>query len=196
MKLFKSKTTDIQTLLFPRIFWNSKTASAWAKKNGFRATKPDVTNDYIRLRQLNPEQFQEKTFRTIDLRKGSKPVKAVVARPWIKVGNPRCILFDTIHKDWKLHKSKHEIYARLAKQKGIGGFTKEKAIRAFKPLVMSAARLYRRKHKVKPKLSVVFPPEKINQGIDALLKEFNTYWKKGNLDQYLPRKAWKKRQEK
>jgi hypothetical protein len=196
MKLFKSKTTSVQTLLFPRLFWDRKSAASWARKHGFRASTPDVTDEYIRLRQENPDQFQPKSFRTIDLKKGTKPVKAVIGRPWVVVGNPRCVLSETIHKDWKLHKRKHEIFARLAKQKGTGAYSVEKAKRAFKPLVTEAAALYRRQHGIKPKLSIVFPSAKINRGIDELIGQFNKYWKQGQFDQYLPKKAWGKRQEK
>lgn len=194
--LKKSKTTEVQTLLFGRAFWNRRDAAAWARKHGFKASKADVTDEYIRLRQEEPDQFQPKSFRTIDFKKGTKPIKAVIGRPWVIVGNPRCVLFDTIHKNWKLHKRKHEMYAQLAKAKGTGKFTIEKARRKFKPLVTEAAKAYRREKKIKPRLSVVFPPAKINRGIDALLKEFGEYWKKGQLDQYLPRNAWGRRQEK
>jgi hypothetical protein len=197
MKAWKSKTTRVQTLLFPRLNWTRRDAASWARKHGFRATTPDVTDDYIRLRQEDPEQFQKASFRTITLgMHGKKPIKAVVARPWVKVGNPHCVLFDTIHFDWKLHKRKHELFGQLAKQKGTGKFSIESARRKFKPLVMAAARKYRREHKIKPPIRVVFPPEKINRGIDALMKQFGQYWKQGQLDQYLPRSAWSKRQEK
>lgn len=196
MKIWKSKTTEVQTLLFPLGVWSRKDAASWAKRHGFRASKPDVTDNYIRLRQTDPVMFQPKSFRTISLKKGTKPVNAVIGRPWVLVGNPRCVLFDTIHKDWKLHRRKHEIYGQLAKQKGAGKYSVEMARRRFKPLVNEAAKLYRRQHKIRPRVSVVFPSEKINKGIDALVKEFLSYWKKGALDQYLPRKDWKKRQEK
>lgn len=196
MKLFKSKTTQVQTLLFPRASWNRRDSAAWARRHGFRASKADVTEDHIRYRQENPDQFQTGSFRTISLATGRQPIKAVIGRPWVAVGNPRCVLFDTIHYDWKLHKRKHEIYGQLARQKGTGKFTLETAQRKFKPLVMDAAKKYRREHNIKPRLSVVFPPAKIKRGIDALMKQFREYWKEGQLDQYLPRSAWSKRQEK
>lgn len=196
MKYWKSKSTRVQTLLFPRLFWNRRDAASWARKHGFRASTPDVTDEYIRFRQEDPEQFQKSSFRTISFAKGKQPIKAVIGRPWIAIGNPRCVLFDTIHYDWKLHKRKHELFGQLAKQKGTGKYSIESARRKLKPLVIEAAKKYRRDHKIKPRLSVVFAPEKINRGIDAVLKQFNQYWKEGQLDQYLPRSAWSKRQEK
>lgn len=196
MKVYKSRTTSIQTVLFPRNAWDRKTARAWLARNKFKSSQLDATEDYLRYRQESPDQFQPKSFRTITLKKGTKPVKAVIGRPWVIVSNPRCVLFDTIHRDWRLHKRKHALYARLARQKGTGTYSVEKAKRAFRSLVTEAARVYRRQHKVKPKLSVVFPENRISKGVEALVKEFNSYWKKGQLDQYLPRKAWGKRQEK
>jgi hypothetical protein len=196
MKLWKSKSTRVQTLLFPRLNWTRRTAAAWARKHGFRATLPDVTDDYIRLRQEDPEQYQKGSFRTISLASGRQPIKAVIGRPWVAIGNPRCVLFDTIHYDWRLHKRKHELFGQLVKAKGTGKFSIESARRKFKPLVMEAARKYRREHKIKPSIKIVFPPEKINRGIDALMKQFGQYWKQGQLDQFLPRSAWSKRQEK
>lgn len=196
MKFWKSKTTRIQTLLFPRATWTRRSAATWASRHGFKSSKVDTTEDYIRLRQEDPDQFQGGSFRTIAIRHKFTPIKAVVGRPWIPIGNPRCVLFDLIHNDWQLHKRKHEIFARLARQKGTGKFTVESARRAFKPLAIAAAKKYRRDHKIKPPITVVFPPEKINRGIKEVLKQFNQYWKQGQLDQYLPRSAWSKRKEK
>lgn len=196
MTAWKSKTTEVQTLLFPKSIWNRKSASAWVKKHGFKTSKVDITEDHFRYRQQEPILFQPKSFRTIALKKGPKPIKAVIGRPWVIVGNPRSALFEVIHRDWKLHRKKHELYAQLARQKGTGKYTLQEAKRKFKPLVIEAARVYRREHKIKPKLSVVFPIKRIDQGVKALVKEFSDYWKKGQLDQYLPKKAWRKRQEK
>lgn len=195
MNAFKSKTTTVQTLLFPRAFWNSRDASSWARKHGFISSKVHVTDEHIRIRQQEPEQFQENSFRTIQLKGGTKPVSAVIGRPWVLVGNPRCVLFELIHSDWKLHKRKHDLFAQLARLKGKGDYDKEKASRKLKPLAMEAAKLYRRQHKIKPRLAVVFPPEKINRAIDALRKQFVEYWAKGQLDQYIDKKNWSKRQE-
>lgn len=196
MKAIKSKTTEVQTLLFPRVVWKRKDAAAWAKKHGFKTTKVDVTDDFLRFRQEDPSQFQEKSFRTIQLKPGNKPIGAVIARPWVMVGNPHCVLFKLIHEDWALHKKKHEIYAQLARARGTGKYSMPFAKRKLTALAKEAAKKYRRIHKIKPKLSVVFPPEKINKCVGELYGEQWKYWKAGKLDQYLPRNAWSKRQEK
>lgn len=195
--MIKPKTTEVQTLLFTRPIWNARTAKAWAKKHGFRYGDVDETEAYIRLRQEPPEMFQAGTFRTIPL-SAKHAIQAVIARPWIKKGNPhpRCVLFDEIHKDWRLHKRKHEIFGRLAKAKGTGAYTDKRAVSAFKPLVISAAKQYRRKNKIRPPVSVVFPPDAIGLCTKKLIEQFVSYWKKGQLDQYLLKKTWRKRQEK
>lgn len=201
MKLVLPQKTRIQSLLFCPIVFNRKTAKAWAKQHGFRNTSIDTEGNYIRLRQDAPEMFQPGTFRTTELRKG---LKAVIGRPLVAfTGNPHPRpdndareLFKTIHVDWKLHKRKHAIYAVLAKAKGIDKFSRSAASRKFKPLAIAAAKLYRREHKIKLQLKQVFPPRSIEQTIGLLLTEFAEYWRKGQLDQHIPRKGWKRRQEK
>jgi hypothetical protein len=191
------KTTTVQTLLFTRPIWNLKTATSWARKHGFRASDVEVADNYIRLRQENPAMYQPGSFRTIPLA-SKQAVQAVIGRPWIKPGNPhpKCELFETIHRDWKLHRRKHAIYAGLAKAKGTGKYNTESARRRFKPLVASAAKLFRREHKIKPPVSVIFPASSTKVCTDKLMHEFLTYWNKGQLDQYLPRAGWSKRKEK
>lgn len=196
MKAIKSKKTDVQTLLFPKVVWNRKDAAAWARKHGFKVSKVDASGEYLRYRQEDPSQYQDKSFRTIQLKGGNKPISAVIGRPWVIVGNPHCVLFKLIHEDWALHKKKHEIYSQLARARGTGKYSMPFAKRKLKSLAMEAARKYRRIHKIKPKLSVVFPPQKIEKCIGELYGEQGRYWKAGKLDQYLPRKAWSKRQEK
>lgn len=195
MKVLKSKNTEVQSLLFPKAIWPKKDAEKWIAKHKYSKSKPEHTAEYFRYRQESPDMFQAKSFRTITLTK-AKPVKAIIARPWVPMGNPKCVLMETIHIDWGLHRRKHEIYGQLARLKGTGKYNQETAKRRFKPLVVKAATLYRREHKIKPAVSKVFPTEKINFAIGKLINEFGQYWKKGQLDQYLPRSAWKKRQEK
>jgi hypothetical protein len=116
----------------------------------------------------------------------------------IKPGHPhpKCELFETIHKDWTLHRRKHAIYASLAKSKGMSKYTTDGARRRFKPLITAAAKLYRRQYKLKPPIAVVFSASSTKICTDKLMHEFLTYWNKGQLDQYLPRKGWSKRKEK
>jgi len=201
MKITLPTKTRIQSLLFCPLRFSRKQAKDWAKQHGFRTTSLDTEGNYTRLRQDDPEMFQPGTFRTIELRPG---VKAVIGRPWIKfTGNPHPSpdndareLFKTIHVDWRLHKRKHAIYASLAKAKGLDRWSSTAASRKFKPLVIAAAKVYRREHKIKLKMSRVFPPTTIERTTRLLMREYGEYWRKGQLDQYIPRKGWKRRQEK
>lgn len=70
--------STIQTLIFSRESYDPGKAKTWAKEHGFTATKTDDTDESIRIRQKNPDEFQEGSFRTIELTKG---VKAVIGRP-------------------------------------------------------------------------------------------------------------------
>lgn len=72
------RPTAIQTLLFDRSAFQPSQAKAWAKKHGYRSTGLDVTENYTRIRQVDPDRFQRDSFRTIDLTDG---VRAVVGRP-------------------------------------------------------------------------------------------------------------------
>ena len=65
-----------QSLLFDRASgWTVEKAKAWAKKHGHKTNKVDVTDRYIRLRQIDPKGFTVK--RTVPFGKG---IRAVVAR--------------------------------------------------------------------------------------------------------------------
>lgn len=201
MKIVLPQKTRIQSLLFCPLRFTRKQAKQWTKQHGIRATAIDTEGNLIRIRQDDPEMFQPGSFRTIELKPG---VKAVIGRPWVAfAGNPHPRpdndareLFKTIHETWALHKRKHAIYATLAKAKGLNKFSRSAAARKFKPLAIAAANLYRREHKIKLQLKQVFPPRSIEQTIGLLLHEFAEYWRKGQLDQYIPRKGWKRRQEK
>lgn len=69
------KSMQIQSLLFSRDSWTVAKAKKWAKDNGYKYGKVDVTDEYIRIRQLDPKKFKVK--RTITLGRG---IRAVVAR--------------------------------------------------------------------------------------------------------------------
>jgi uncharacterized protein len=80
--------TQVQTLIFPKAHWATASAArAWALTNRFRADKVDETTDSWRLRQREPGQFQDGSFRTICLTGADAPgnsacrVKAVIGRP-------------------------------------------------------------------------------------------------------------------
>lgn len=68
--------TNIQSLLFGRdAGWTVEKSKAWAKANGYKHGKVDVTDQYVRIRQFDPKGLKVK--RTITLGRG---IRAVVAR--------------------------------------------------------------------------------------------------------------------
>lgn len=72
------KTTTIQTLIFAKSkFENKDDAKKWAKEHKFKNGDVDETEDSFRLRQIDPDQFDPKSFRTIDIDKG---IKAVIGK--------------------------------------------------------------------------------------------------------------------
>src|SRR4030043_469023 len=69
----------IQTLIFDKkVFATKQEAMDWASSHGFHITKEiDETEDSFRIRQYDPAQFIEGSFRTIEIRNG---IKAVVGK--------------------------------------------------------------------------------------------------------------------
>lgn len=75
-----SSSTTIQTLIFDKsVFETEAEAREWASDHGFHSSKVDETNESFRLRQLNPSQFEENSFRTIEIRRGIKAVIGKIA---------------------------------------------------------------------------------------------------------------------
>lgn len=68
---------EIQSLLFSKDKFTEEDAIAWAKEHGFKSSDIDETEDSIRIRQDDPDLFEEDSFKTIDLTQG---VQAVVAK--------------------------------------------------------------------------------------------------------------------
>ena len=72
----KSPSMSAQSLLFKRdAGWTESKAKSWAKANGYRYGKVDITDQYVRLRQSDPKGSTVK--RTIPFGRG---IRAVVAR--------------------------------------------------------------------------------------------------------------------
>jgi phage head maturation protease len=69
--------TTIQTLIFDKGKFSQEEAQAWAKSHGFASSGVDETDSSYRIRQIDPSEFKEGSFRTISLTGG---VKAVVGR--------------------------------------------------------------------------------------------------------------------
>ena len=71
-------STEVQSLLFDKHFFNEQGAKHWAKKHGFLYGDVDETGTSFRLRQFSPRSAEKGSFRTIQLRSG---VQAIVAMP-------------------------------------------------------------------------------------------------------------------
>lgn len=72
--------TEIQTILVPRPkFLTEGKARTWILEHGFHAKKIDVGQSVFRFRQLSPDHFEPKSFRTIPL--GKSGVQAVIGCP-------------------------------------------------------------------------------------------------------------------
>jgi len=72
--------TEIQTVLVPHSKFPTRgSARAWIVEHGFKATKMDEGKTVTRFRQIEPDHFEPKSFRTIPL--GSSGVQAVIGCP-------------------------------------------------------------------------------------------------------------------
>ncbi len=71
----KRPPTTVQTLIFSKKrFKTADAARSWAKSHGHHAAKVDETEDSFRLRQRDPGDFVDGSFRTITLTNGVKAV--------------------------------------------------------------------------------------------------------------------------
>ena len=57
----------VQSVLLKRNKFTKDEAFRWAKLHGYKLDKIDVTHDYYRFRQIDPELLQLYYFRTIPL---------------------------------------------------------------------------------------------------------------------------------
>ena len=88
------RKTDIQTLLLSKKRFKSvEEARKWVSDNGFSYPGVDETDNYYRVRQKDPDSFQDKSFRTIVLTDG---VKAVIGRPKGRSDKSIFALYDLI----------------------------------------------------------------------------------------------------
>lgn len=74
MELVKKTPTTVQTLIFDSSKFDRSAATKWASEHGFHATKVDETEGSFRLRQLDPADFADASFKTIELANGVKAV--------------------------------------------------------------------------------------------------------------------------
>ena len=80
MKRFP-RSTEVQSLLFDKSAFNVTRAKEWAKAHGYRTSGTDIGGDRatkIRLRQADPKDFTQTTFRTIEFGHG---IEAIIAMP-------------------------------------------------------------------------------------------------------------------
>jgi hypothetical protein len=70
---------EVQTILFPVDEFTETQAKHWARINDKRYGKVDTTESYHRLRQRDPNDFTNGSFRTIEF--GDSGIKAVVGCP-------------------------------------------------------------------------------------------------------------------
>lgn len=76
------KGMEIQTILFDKEYFTKRTANTWIKKHNYKNNKIDETEDYFRIRQKSPSNFEKHSYRTIEFKPG---IKAIVACPKKKV---------------------------------------------------------------------------------------------------------------
>ncbi len=77
-QILEQQGTVVQTLIFSKEFFKAADeARRWAKEHGFGNEKVDETGESFRLRQREPGEFKDGSFRTIELTKG---VAAVIGR--------------------------------------------------------------------------------------------------------------------
>lgn len=72
---------EVQSILFQRDQWTFFEALQWIEENPeFHVYKVDLTEDYIRIRQYDPDLFDKTSFRTITFSE-RKGIKAITACP-------------------------------------------------------------------------------------------------------------------
>ena len=77
--LTAQKSTSTQSLVFDLKKYPEDKAVAWAEKHDFKYGKVDLpkSGDSVRLRQFDPDECQEGSFRNIELTDG---IQAVICR--------------------------------------------------------------------------------------------------------------------
>jgi phage head maturation protease len=73
----KAETSSVQSLVFSKSDFTVKGAKEWAEKHDYRSDKLDETEETILLSQKDSGEFEEGSFKTIELTDG---VKAVTGR--------------------------------------------------------------------------------------------------------------------
>ena len=71
----------VQTLIFPKGYFEAWDVFAWLSENGFRHDQVEETRSSYRARQHDPREFDRDGFRTISMGRGKSLVRAVVGCP-------------------------------------------------------------------------------------------------------------------
>lgn len=61
---------EVQSVLIPKDKYSKKEANKWIKNNGYIIKKIDITNNYYRYRQMEPELLIKDSYRTKTLNNG------------------------------------------------------------------------------------------------------------------------------
>lgn len=73
-----AESTHVQTLIFSKEkFKTAEQAKKWAEDHGYHSAKVDETEESFRLRQVEPTEFKENSFKTIEFKPGVKAVIGV-----------------------------------------------------------------------------------------------------------------------
>jgi hypothetical protein len=62
--------SKVQSILFDKNYYSFSDAIKWIKSHNFVVKKVDITENYYRIRQLDPKNFNR--FRIIDIKPGIK----------------------------------------------------------------------------------------------------------------------------
>ena len=97
------KTTIVQTIIFDKEkFKKSDDAKSWLKEHDYKSGGMDETDESFRFRQIEPDQFDPKSFRIIELTEG---IKAVIGKlKTVKKFEDEIDLEEAIDLDQKLSK--------------------------------------------------------------------------------------------
>ena len=68
------KPMKIQSFLFDVKNFTADEAKKWLEDHDKKSDKVDTTEEYHRFRQRNPKDFDEKSFRTIEITEGTKAI--------------------------------------------------------------------------------------------------------------------------
>lgn len=71
---YQRKPTTVQSLIFPRAKYGRSEAIKWVKDHDYKSSSVEETEDSFRLQQRSVDDFNQGSFRTIDLGDGIKTV--------------------------------------------------------------------------------------------------------------------------